>query len=112
MRSRLLYQSEANGSAEEAAPERLAELQKSSVWVWLDVIEYSPDELFELGNSLGLDPDVIEDVRDIELLPKFEDHGDHLYTIFHSLIDEGGAVDTAEVDCVLWDKTLITFHAV
>ncbi len=112
MQSRLLYQAQPLGSAEEANPADLRSIMKSAIWVWLDVMDHSEAEIRALAADLRLDPLVLEDVYDIELLPKYEDHGDHLYAVLHSLTTENDDIDTTEVDCVLKDNLLITMHAV
>ncbi len=112
MTSRLLYQNEPMGSAEEGDPTRLHEYIASSTWVWLDIVSHERDEVSALCDSLELDPMVLEDIYDIELLPKYEDHGDHLYVVMHALISTEEEIDTTEVDCVIKDNLLITIHSV
>lgn len=108
--TRLLHQRDANGSAEEVDPAQLEDVLKSSVWVWLDIVDHSPEHLDALAHAFEFDDMVLEDINDIELLPKFEDHGNHLYCIFHSLTTVDESIDTAEVDCILKDNLLVTLH--
>ncbi|MEE9417451.1 MAG: magnesium transporter CorA family protein [Acidimicrobiales bacterium] len=110
MATRLLHQKDINGSAEEVDPGQLDEVLESSVWVWLDITDHTPDHLETLAETFEFDNMVLEDVNDIELLPKFEDHGDHLYCVFHSLTTVDENIDTAEVDCILKGNLLVTLH--
>ncbi len=79
--------------------------------LWLDVITDDADELDQLGERFGFDPSAIEDILDVEQLPKFDDYGDHVFVVIHGLSSEGDRVDTREVDCFIGDKLFVTVHA-
>jgi magnesium transporter len=79
--------------------------------VWLDVRERHPEELDRLGERFGFDPAAIEDVLDIEQLPKYDNYGDHLFVILHALTTEDDRLDTHEVDCFLAPRLLVTVRS-
>ncbi len=79
--------------------------------LWLDVITQDPEELDRLGERFGFDSSAIEDILDVEQLPKFDDYGDHVFVVIHGLSSEGERVDTREVDCFIGDKLFVTVHA-
>ena len=53
----------------------------AGAFVWLDVGQRDAEQLDHLGERFGLDPAAIEDVLDVEQLPKFNDYGDHLFVV-------------------------------
>lgn len=90
-----------------------AELERGS-FVWLDVKDREADELDALGERFGYDPAAIEDVLDIEQLPKFDDYGDHLFVVLHALTTDAAdeeRLDTHEVDCFISPQMLVTVRA-
>ncbi len=93
--------------------ESLAEIVHDEGWLWIDVCDADPEVAGQLGRALGLVEDGVEDVQDLELLPKVEDHGDQLFMILHSLVvsADNERIDTLEVDCFLGRDILVTMHA-
>jgi magnesium transporter len=83
----------------------------AGAFVWLDVAQRDADELDELGERFGFDPAAIEDVLDIEQLPKFDSYGDHLFVVLHALTTDADRLDTHEVDCFLQPNLLVTVRA-
>lgn len=106
----MLSQPTPDGPIEMVDPSRFAELVEAGGWAWLDVTAPERVYLDEIQRILGLDESGIEDVLDIELLPKIEDFGDHLLVILHALVTRGDRVDTAEMDVMLTDKVVVTLH--
>ena len=92
--------------------ERLTKYANEPGWLWIDVCDAEPDVADQLGRALGLVEDGVEDVQDLELLPKVEDHGSQLFMILHSLVvqDDDDRIDTVEVDCFLGSDILVTIH--
>ena len=78
--------------------------------LWLDVQFTDESELDELGARFGFSPAAIEDVLDVEQLPKFDDYGDHVFVVLHALIAADDRVDTLEVDCFIGSNLLVTVH--
>jgi magnesium transporter len=99
------------GVSEVVALEDLAALVETEAWLWVDVCGAEPGVAGELGRAMGLVDDGIEDIQDIELLPKVEDYGDQLFAILHSLVVVGDRIDTVEVDCFLGASFLVTVHS-
>lgn len=91
--------------------EDLDRLLAGGAFVWLDVARREADELDELGERFGFDPAAIEDVLDIEQLPKFDNYGDHLFVVLHALTTDEDRLDTHEVDCFLTSQLLVTVRA-
>jgi magnesium transporter len=83
----------------------------AGAFVWLDVDDQDPDDLDRLGERFGFDPAAIEDVLDVEQLPKFDDYGDHLFVILHALTVEQDRLDTHELDCFVTPQLLVTVRA-
>ena len=79
--------------------------------LWLDVRTREAEELEELGLRFGFDPAAIEDVIDVEQLPKQESYADHLFVVFHALITVDDRIDTHEVDCFVRPDLLVTVHS-
>ena len=75
---------------------------------WLDVVTTDAEELDRLGERFNFDPAAIEDILDIEQLPKFDDYEDHLFVVLHALTAEGDRIDTVEVDCFVGEGLLVT----
>ncbi len=80
-------------------------------FVWLDVSQRDAAQLDSLGERFGFDPAAIEDVLDIEQLPKFDNYGDHLFVVLHALTTDRDRLDTHEVDCFLSRRMLVTVRA-
>lgn len=91
--------------------ETLEEHHQTGSLVWLDVTTSEPAELDALGERFGFDPAAIEDILDVEQLPKFDDYGDHLFVVLHALTADGDRVDTIELDCFIAPRLLVTVHA-
>ncbi len=83
-------------------------LMADGITFWLDVITTDSEELDLLGERFDFDPAAIEDILDIEQLPKSEDYDDHLFVVLHALTSEGERIDTVEVDCFVGDGLLVT----
>jgi magnesium transporter len=79
--------------------------------LWLDVQTRDPAEMDRLGHRFGFDPAAIEDVIDVEQLPKLDLYEDHLFVVLHALTSVGDRVDTHEVDCFVRDNLLVTVRS-
>jgi len=79
--------------------------------VWLDCELTDPDELDRLGKRMDFNAAAIEDILDIEQMPKFDDYDNHVFVVLHALTAEGDRVDTIELDCFVADRLLVTVHA-
>jgi len=91
--------------------ETLEDHHQTGSLVWLDCELTDSDELDRLGERMNFDAAAIEDVVDIEQLPKFDDYDDHVFVVLHALTSEGDRVDTIELDCFIADRLLVTVHA-
>ncbi|MGH1491379.1 MAG: magnesium transporter CorA family protein [Acidimicrobiales bacterium] len=88
--------------------EELDDQLTTGAFVWLDIDRRDAEELDELGERFGFDPAAIEDVLDVEQLPKFDNYGDHLFVVLHALTTDEDRLDTHEVDCFLKSNLLVT----
>ncbi len=84
---------------------------ESGSLLWLDVRTREAEEMDQLGQRFGFDPAAIEDVIDVEQLPKYDVYDDHLFVVLHALIPAGDRLDTHEVDCFIRPNLLVTVHA-
>jgi len=84
---------------------------ESGQLVWLDATTDDPAELDLLGERFGFDPGAIEDILDVEQLPKFDDFQDHVFVVMHGLTTVDERVDTREIDCFIAENLLVTVHA-
>ena len=95
-------------------PDDLSQVERHLVdgaFLWLDLSERDPGLLDQLGERFNFDPGAIEDVLDVELLPKFDNYGDHLFVALHALTVDGDRLDTHEVDCFVTKQLLVTVHS-
>lgn len=83
----------------------------AGAFVWLDVYGREAEHLDLLGERFGFDPAAIEDVLDVEQLPKFDDYPDHLFVVLHALTTEADRLDTHEVDCFVTPRMLVTVRS-
>lgn len=77
-------------------------------WMWIDVVAGPDDlpELMALTDRYQFDRLAVRDAATEHDLPKVDDFGTHLLTIFHGLRED--RLDTYEVDCFLSDRILLT----
>lgn len=108
MTARLLAQAPGSETMSPADVEDCEDLLKAGTVFWLDVRTTDADELDRLGERFNFDPAAIEDILDIEQLPKFDNYTDHLFVVLHALTSEGERIDTVEVDCFVASNLLVT----
>lgn len=89
----------------------LDDYEQEGLLRWLDVETRDPAEMDELGARFGFDPAAIEDVIDVEQLPKYEFYDDHLFVVLHALISAGDRIDTHEVDCFVGENLFVTVRS-
>ncbi len=111
-------------------PDQLDKHLDAGLLVWLDVTTEDTAELDALGQRFGFDSAAIEDIVDIEQLPKADHYDDYLFVVLHALATEnrtpGGKadqvsvkasrsredrVDTREVDCFVRPQLFVTVRA-
>ncbi len=91
------------------APSRSQQIGPTGTWV--DVPSGSDTDLAELTTTHQLDASAVEDVLDVEQLPKFDDADRHLFAVLHSVTHDGERLDTVEIDCFVSSTELITLHS-
>ncbi len=92
------------------APHDLVRLCGEYRWLWVDTVAPDRETLEVIGSHFGVDELAVDDVFDMELLPKLDDYGDHLYVVLHALIPLDHRVDTSEIDIIVTPQALITVH--
>jgi len=108
MTARLLAQGNGSTTMGPADPTACEQLMHQGAVLWLDVVTTDGDELDQLGERFDFDSAAIEDILDIEQLPKFDDYDDHVFVVLHALTSDGERIDTVEVDCFVGHKLLVT----
>jgi len=80
-------------------------------WIWLDLTNPGEQEIRDLGRQFGFDPLSIQDVLDVTLLPKMDEHGTYMFVVLHGIsTDEAGRLTTEEIDFFIRPDLLITAH--
>ena len=87
----------------------LAEARRLPV-VWIDVAKPSEEELRVLQERFELHPLAVEDVLHKGQRPKVEDYETHLFTVLHTLHNQGDGVVHDEIFLFTGDRWLITIH--
>lgn len=111
MSERLLVRHNPNEVMRPADPDDCEALIAAGATCWLNLVTDESDDLDRLGERFNFDPAAIEDILDIEQLPKYDNYDDHLFVILHALTSEGDRVDTIEVDCFVASTLLVTVSA-
>lgn len=92
-------------------PDELDDHAVEGSLLWLDVRTRDAAEMDELGRRFKFDPAAIEDVIDVEQLPKYDVYDDHVFVVLHALISADDRIDTHEVDCFIRPNLLVTVHS-
>ena len=89
------------------------ELCQPGAPVWIDAGP-SPEELAWLGRRYGFHPLALEDCSHEDQRVKFDQYGDHLFTVVHrlSLTPDDLELTTAELNAFLTQEALVTVHSV
>jgi magnesium transporter len=108
---RILVRGRDDSALQSGDHQQLDRYLADGAFVWLDVRRRDPVELDELGERFRFDPATIEDILDVEQLPKYDNYGDHLFVILHALTTDDDRLDTHEVDCFLTSQMLVTVRS-
>ncbi|MCP3991103.1 MAG: magnesium transporter CorA family protein [Actinomycetia bacterium] len=111
MTYRLLVRDPDKGGLEPCDPDEIETHLALDSLMWVDLRSRDPREMDDLGTRFAFDPAAIEDVIDIEQLPKYEFFGDHLFVVLHALISVDDRIDTHEIDCFIRPNLLVTVHS-
>lgn len=91
-------------------------LGEAEAFLWMDVTDPTPENMSQLAEQFGLDPQIVEDINGREGRPKLHDYDDYIYLVFHDIALKGEenerlSLHTEEVDCLLGPDWVITVHA-
>jgi magnesium transporter len=100
-----------SGAAREVPPaEAVRAVLGGQCHVWIDLEDETAESATELLRPLAIHPLVIEDlVMDVNR-PKVDDYGDYLYVAMHSARWDGDRPHLREIDIVLGERFLISYH--
>jgi magnesium transporter len=83
--------------------------QPGVTWINIDGV-HEVGLLEQLGQCFGIHPLVLEDIVHTDQRPKFEDHGDYLFTTFKSFdFVDGGQIVADQVSIVFGKNYVLTF---
>ena len=79
-------------------------------FLWLGLVQPTPEEIEQVTHTLGLHPLVAEDAGHLHQQPKIELVGDTLIALVKTVFydDEHSAIDTGEVACVVSPRFVVT----
>ncbi len=99
-------------TAREEKPERLAELVAGDEYLWLDLLKPDAAEVKLLTDIFKVHPLAIEDTLAHLNHPKIDDYGEYLYLVVHGISksEVRGQLETAEIDCFLGRRWVVTVH--
>ncbi|WKZ83538.1 MAG: magnesium transporter CorA family protein [Acidimicrobiia bacterium] len=98
-------------TAVEVTATDLAQVRAAGGWLWLDVYDFTHEDVEEIGATLGFDPLDVEDVLDWSKFPKVGEHPDYTLVVGHALsAREAERLAVVEHDAFLGDGLLVTFH--
>lgn len=108
MTSRVLVRTDDDHALRPLAADEALPAARDGRLVWVDLVSEDAGEIGALGEQFAFDPAAVEDILDIEHLPKFDDFEDHLFIVLHALTTDGDRLDTIEVDCFVRSDLLVT----
>ena len=76
-------------------------MSRPGCFVWVALLDASPEELDEMKGEFGLHDLAVEDARHGHQRPKIEEYGDSLFVVLHLLepaSDGNAAINVGEVD--------------
>lgn len=95
----------------ECDPGQLDVCLQEGGWVWLDLTDPTPEEVRAVGSRFRLDLLSVQDVLDVTLLPKVDDHADYLFIVLHGVvIGDQQRLATDELDLFISRDFLVTVH--
>ena len=99
------------GAAREAPPEEAVRaVPGGTCRVWIDLEDETAESATALLRPLAIHPLVIEDLVTEVNRPKVDDYGDYLYVAVHSARWDDDRPHLREIDIVLGERFLISYH--
>lgn len=112
---RSLYRSQEGRLKTDLKPEEFAAaLQDGEGLLWVDLLD-EPVDVCEpiLRQTFGFHPLAVDDALEESHVPKVDDWGQYVYVVLHAIVfddQDGGRVDTQELDLFLGSNYLVTYH--
>ncbi|HEU4656493.1 MAG TPA: CorA family divalent cation transporter, partial [Capillimicrobium sp.] len=78
-----------------ADPTAVAETRERGEFLWLDLVDPSPEEVERAGQLFGLHPLALEDTQKFGQMPKLDRYGDWLLLVYYGA--RRGGADEAEL---------------
>jgi magnesium transporter len=103
----------------ETADSQLVEIPATDVrsalsrpgFIWLDLTNEPPEEIYALGDLFDLDRESLEESADISLLPRMDEHDGYVFVVLNGLIlGSGERLTTSEIDIFISKEFLVTIH--
>ena len=112
---RSLYQRQDGSIRTELEPgEFTTALQDAEAMLWVDFMGEAPDVCEPiLRETFKFHPLAVDDALQESHIPKIDDWGDYLYIVLHAIDfdpQDGGHVDTLELDIFLGKNYIVTHH--
>jgi magnesium transporter len=81
----------------------------SGDYVWVDLVDPTPETMAMVQDRFGLHPLAVEDSEEFSQLPKMDHYGSHLLLVFYGArLDEGDDVELIETHLFVADHWLVT----
>lgn len=84
-------------------------LRSSDGRAWIDLTDPAPERVAEVAAKLELHPLIVEDITERNQRAKIEEIDGDLHLVMFAMRFEG-AVQLAEIDCLLGERFLLTVH--
>ncbi len=103
-----IVQFQENGSSQEILAPDWATLLKADGFVWVDIVNPSPDDIKMMREVFHFHPLAIEDTLNERQRPKIEEYPDHLFTILNPINTFADELTFRELDVFVGRKYFVT----
>ncbi|MBK8033780.1 MAG: magnesium transporter CorA family protein [Chloroflexi bacterium] len=103
-----VVQFQENGSSQEILAPDWATLLKADGFVWVDIVNPSPDDIKMMREVFHFHPLAIEDTLNERQRPKIEEYPDHLFTILNPINTFADELTFRELDVFVGRKYFVT----
>jgi magnesium transporter len=107
---RLFHKADHHSVVVERPPEDLADARTEGGWVWIDFLDPTEEDIQRVGEQFAIDRLTLAEIHNDTVFPKVDDWGSYLFVVLHGATRRGEKLATSELDCVIGEDFLITFH--